>query len=103
MSHGKDHLKRTIGETADMARESAGRVADQAGEIASDVRDYVSHIFDRSREGYRQAAKNAEKGIRQARGVVQDNPGLTISAALGIGLLAGVIIGISLGSDRDWR
>jgi ElaB/YqjD/DUF883 family membrane-anchored ribosome-binding protein len=103
MSHGKDHLKRTIGETADMARDSAERLADQAGEFASDVRDYASHIFDRSREGYRQAAKSAERGLRQARGVMRDNPGLTISAALGIGLLAGVIIGISLGSDRGWR
>jgi ElaB/YqjD/DUF883 family membrane-anchored ribosome-binding protein len=103
MSHGKDRLTRTIGETADMARDSAGRVADQAGEISSDVRDYVSHIFNRSREGYREAAKSAGKGIRQARSVVRDNPGLSISAALGIGLLAGVIIGISLGSDRKWR
>ena len=96
MSNSKDRLKRTIGDAADQARGSAEWVAEQAGEFASDVRDYAT-------QGYRQAAKSAEKGLRQARAAVRDNPGLTISAALGIGLLAGVIIGISLGSDREWR
>jgi len=68
-----------------------------------DVRGYAEHILDQSRQGYRQVAERAEEGFRQAGEMVRENPGLTVSAAIGLGLVVGVMIGLTLGSDRDWR
>jgi hypothetical protein len=34
---------------------------------------------------------------------MRENPGLTVSAAVGIGLAVGVLIGLSMATDRRWR
>jgi ElaB/YqjD/DUF883 family membrane-anchored ribosome-binding protein len=103
MSHTKDDLRRTIGEGAARARGSAERAGEQAGEMMGDVRDYAEHLLDQSRDAYRQAAACAEEGIRHAGKVMRQNPGLTLSAAIGLGVMIGVVVGMNLGSDRGWR
>jgi ElaB/YqjD/DUF883 family membrane-anchored ribosome-binding protein len=103
MSHAKDHLRRTIGEGAALARGSAERAGEQASEMMGDVRGYAEHLVDQSREAYRQAAACAEEGIRQAGAAMRKNPGVTLSAALGLGVMIGVIVGMNLASDRGWR
>jgi ElaB/YqjD/DUF883 family membrane-anchored ribosome-binding protein len=103
MSHSKDGLKDAIGEGAAMARGSADKVAEKAGEMMSDARGYAEHVFDQSRRGYRRAVERADEGFRQAGAVMRENPGLTISAAIGLGIAVGVIVGLSMAADRRWR
>jgi ElaB/YqjD/DUF883 family membrane-anchored ribosome-binding protein len=103
MSNAKDGVKDAIGETVAKARVSVDKVAEKTGEMMSDVRGYAEHVFDQSRQGYRQAAERAEEGFRQAGSVIRENPGLTISAAVGLGIAVGVMVGLRMGTDRRWR
>jgi len=96
-------MRDAIDEGAAMAKGTVDRVAEQSGEMASNVRGYAEHVLDRTRHGYRQVADRAEEGFRQASALARENPGMTISAALGIGLAIGALIGLSVGSDRRWR
>jgi len=96
-------MKDAIEEGAERAKGTVDRVAGKTGEMMTDVRGYAEHVFDQSRQGYRQAAERAEEGFRQAGAVVRENPGLTISAAVGLGIAVGVMVGLSMGTDRRWR
>jgi hypothetical protein len=66
----------------------------------SDVRGYAAHVLEQSKQEYGQAAEYAQKGLHQAGTVVRGNPGLSVSAAFGVGIALGVVIGISLRPSR---
>jgi ElaB/YqjD/DUF883 family membrane-anchored ribosome-binding protein len=97
MSYAKDRMRDAIGERA------ADSIAEKTSEMMSNARGIAGEVFDQSRERYRQAAARAEEGFRQASAVMRENPGLTVSAAVGLGLAVGVLIGLSVATDRRWR
>jgi ElaB/YqjD/DUF883 family membrane-anchored ribosome-binding protein len=96
MSHAKDRMRNAIGERA------ADSIAEKTNEMISHARGIAGEVLDQSRERYRQAAQRAEEGFRQAGAVVRENPGLMVTAAVGIGLAVGVLIGLSMATDRRW-
>ena len=100
MADAKDRAKEAVDEGAAKAKETADTLAEKAGEVMSDVRGYAGHVLEQSRQGYGQVAKHAHEGIRQADAVVRGNPGLSVSAAFGVGVALGVVIGISLRPSR---
>jgi ElaB/YqjD/DUF883 family membrane-anchored ribosome-binding protein len=96
MADVKERAKDAVDEGTANAKESADTLADKAGEVMSDVRGYAGQVVEQSRQGYRQVAEQTQEGIRQAGAVVRGNPGLSLSAAFGVGIALGVVIGISL-------
>jgi ElaB/YqjD/DUF883 family membrane-anchored ribosome-binding protein len=100
MADAKERAKDAVDEGTARAKETTDTLAEKAGEVMSDVRGYAGHVLEQSRQGYGQVVEHAEKGILQAGAVVRGNPGLSVSAAFGIGMALGVVIGISLRPGR---
>lgn len=65
-------------------------------QTAETARDYVKHAGEHLREGYSQVAERAGEGYRRAGDVVRHNPGRTVAAAFGAGLVVGVLVGLVL-------
>jgi uncharacterized protein YjbJ (UPF0337 family) len=74
---------------------SGGSAVAQAAES---VRDFAQHAGGRLREGYDQFGDVARRRYEEAEDVVRHNPGQSLAAAFGIGLVAGVIVGLALRS-----
>jgi len=70
--------------TVAQAAEAVGNFANQAGER---LRDQYGHWSDQARERY-----------ELAQDVVRQNPAQTVAAAFGIGLVAGIIVGLAIRS-----
>lgn len=104
MNDLKDQAKNSIHDGTDKAKKVAETVADKASEMMGSVRTLAEQAADQSRAGYHEVAERAQQGIRQAGNVVRGYPGLSLSAAFGVGIVAGIVIGISLRPSRrnDW-
>jgi len=63
------------------ATEAAGNFAQQAGE--------------KFRDNYGQVADQAKQKLDQAQDHVRENPGQSVAAAFGVGILVGVMVGIA--------
>jgi ElaB/YqjD/DUF883 family membrane-anchored ribosome-binding protein len=63
---------------------------------AETAHDYVEHAGEQLREGYSQIAERAGAGYRRAGDAVRHNPGRTVAAAFGAGLVLGVLVGWTL-------
>jgi uncharacterized protein YjbJ (UPF0337 family) len=68
------------------AAEAIGAYSQQAGER---LRDHYGQVADRARDGY-----------ESAQDLVRHNPGQSVAAAFGVGLVAGLIVGLALRSSR---
>jgi ElaB/YqjD/DUF883 family membrane-anchored ribosome-binding protein len=66
------------------ATEAVSGLAQQAGE--------------RLREGYGQVADRTYEGYDRAQDLVRHNPGQSVAAAFGVGIVAGLIVGLALRS-----
>ena len=77
------------GSALSQATEAVGTYAQQAGdrlrEHYGQVSDQAHHYADRAREGY-----------DQAQDLVRHNPTQSVAAAFGLGLVAGLIVGLAL-------
>jgi ElaB/YqjD/DUF883 family membrane-anchored ribosome-binding protein len=100
MADTKERAKDAENEGAAKVKETADTLAEKAGEVMSDVRGYAGHVLEQSRQGYGQVAEHTQTGIRQAGAVIGGNPGLSVSAAFGVGIALGAVIGISLRPRR---
>jgi uncharacterized protein YjbJ (UPF0337 family) len=58
-------------------------------------------------KGYKQLSQHAQEGFSQSSDAIASRPVLSVGAALGIGLIAGIAIGMSLAESRrpepSWR
>ncbi len=88
---GRDAVEKFLGELTSggatavaQATEAVGQFAQQAG--------------DRLREHYGQMSDAARERFDMASDVVRHKPGQSVAAAFGIGLVAGVIVGLALRS-----
>jgi ElaB/YqjD/DUF883 family membrane-anchored ribosome-binding protein len=100
MADSKERAKHAVDEGATKAKEATDSLAETAGEVVSDVRGYAGAVLEQSRQRLGQVAEHAQTGIRHAGAVVRDNPGLSVSAAFGVGIALGIVIGISLRPSR---
>ena len=66
------------------ATEAVSGIAHQAGE--------------RLREGYSQVAERFPEGYDRAQDLVRHNPGQSVAAAFGVGIVAGLVVGLALRS-----
>jgi uncharacterized protein YjbJ (UPF0337 family) len=83
------------GSAVAQATEAIGQYAQQAGER---LRDRYGEFADQARERYGEFADQARERFDSARDVVRENPSQSLAAAFGVGLLAGLIVGLALRS-----
>jgi len=62
------------------------------------VSQYAQQAGDRLRDRYGELSDQAREGYDRAQDMVRHNPGQSVAAAFGIGLVAGLIVGLALRS-----
>jgi uncharacterized protein YjbJ (UPF0337 family) len=62
------------------------------------VSDFAQHAGDRLRENYGNVAGVAREQYGRAEDLVRHNPGQSVAAAFGVGLVAGLVVGLALRS-----
>ncbi len=77
--------------------DNAAKYASQAAEV---VRDNYEHLSDAAQRGYEQLSEAASKGYESTIKTVSNRPLESIAIALGCGVLAGVLVGLSMVSER---
>jgi ElaB/YqjD/DUF883 family membrane-anchored ribosome-binding protein len=100
MADTKERVADAGEEAASKAKGVAETVAKKADEVMNDSRDFAGHLTEQSRQGYRQVAAHARNGMQQASASVRAYPGLAVTAAFGLGVALGVVIGMSSRPSR---
>jgi len=77
------------------AAQAVGNFAQQAGDR---FRDQYGNISEQARAQYGQFADQARDRLESAQDVVRHNPGQSVAAAFGVGLVVGVVVGLALRS-----
>jgi uncharacterized protein YjbJ (UPF0337 family) len=67
-------------------------------QAAEHVGNYAHQAGDRLREHYSQLSDQARERLDMAQDVVRQNPTQTVVAAFGIGLVAGLVVGLAIRS-----
>jgi uncharacterized protein YjbJ (UPF0337 family) len=67
-------------------------------QAAEAVSQYASQAGSRLREGYGQFSDQARDRYEMAEDMVRQNPGQTVAAAFGVGLVVGLVVGLALRS-----
>jgi len=75
-----------------------GRGSSTIAQAAETVGQYAHQATDRLREQYGQISDQARERFDSAQDVVRHNPAQSVAAAFGIGLVAGLIVGLALRS-----
>ena len=78
--------------------EATSRGASAIAQAAESVGQYAHQAGDRLREGYGQLSDQARERFDSAQDLVRLNPAQSVAAAFGIGLVAGLIVGLALRS-----
>jgi len=89
----KQQVQNFLDECCADASTTYRQLADQAAAVAGHASQYVQ-------DSYEQVADRAERGYEYARETVSHRPVESLAIVAGLGILAGVAIGISLSSRR---
>jgi len=99
---GREAVEKFLGEltsrggsAVSSATEAVGNFAQQAGDR---LRDQYGHLSEQARAGYGQVADSARERYAMAQDTVRHNPGQSLAAAFGVGLLVGVVVGLAVRS-----
>ncbi|GAA5505857.1 CsbD family protein [Novipirellula caenicola] len=97
---GREQVEAFLSEACQNCDSHSGNFSEMASEYA----ETASETF---REGYEQVARRAREGYEQSAEVLAQRPLESVVAALGVGLITGIAIGISIASHRQpepsWR
>ena|SRR5579883_1799256 len=88
---GREAIERFL---SDLTSRSSSMVSGAAETISS----YAQHAGERLRDRYGYMADEARERLDMAQDMVRHNPGQSVAAAFGIGLVAGIIVGMALRS-----
>ncbi len=84
--------------SASNLKEMSGSAAAAMGTAAETVRDYAQHASESVQHTAMQAGDQVRAGYDEAERFVRNRPGESILVCLGVGLIAGVVIALSLRS-----
>jgi len=87
-------------EVDDFLRSVSNSTASTVGKISEAASDIASKTTDTLRDGYDYAREVSRDGVKAATETVQKRPGESMLLAMGIGVVAGLIIGISMCGRR---
>ena len=79
-------------------QEMSGNAAAAIGTAADRVRDYAQHASESVQHTAQQAADQMRAGYDEAERFVRSRPGESLLVCFGVGLIAGVVIALSLRS-----
>jgi uncharacterized protein YjbJ (UPF0337 family) len=88
---GREAIERFLTELTSRGSSSIAQAAEAVG-------GYAQQAGERIREGYGQVSDRALEGYDRAQDMVRHNPGQSVAAAFGVGLVAGLIVGLALRS-----
>jgi len=86
-SKGSSGVAAATEAVGNFAQKAGDRLRDQYGNLASTARDQYGNLISQAREG-----------VDQAHDLVRQNPGQSVAAAFGVGLVVGVVVGLALRS-----
>ncbi len=95
----REQIEAFLQESCESCESTASRVSELASE-------YVGAASESVREGYEELGRRAREGYAHSADVVAHRPIESVVCALGVGLIAGIAIGISIGSHQHqptWR
>ena len=78
--------------------ELTSRGASTIAQATEAVSGFAQQAGERLREGYGQVADRTYEGYDRAQDMVRHNPGQSVAAAFGVGIVAGIIVGLALRS-----
>ena len=79
-------------------QEVSGSAVSAIGTAAESVRDYAQHASESVQHTAKQAADRVRAGYHDAGRFVRDRPGKSLLVCFGVGVIAGVVIALSLRS-----
>ena len=79
-------------------QEMSSSAAAAIGTAAETVRDYAQHASESVQHTAKQAAGQVRAGYDEAERFVRNRPGESLLVCFGVGLIAGVVIALSLRS-----
>jgi uncharacterized protein YjbJ (UPF0337 family) len=79
-------------------QEISGSAASAIGTATETVRDYAQHASESVQHTAKQAADQVRAGYNEAERFVRNRPGESLLVCFGVGLIAGVVIALSLRS-----
>jgi len=88
---GREAIEKYLGDLT--SKGSAGLAS-----AAEAVGNYAQQASDRLRDQYGNLTNQARDRYDQAQDVVRHNPGQSVAAAFGVGLVAGLVVGLALRS-----
>src|SRR4051794_25131707 len=95
---GREAIEKFLGDLTSRGAGTVSQVAEAAREYTQHARDFASQAGGRLREGYNQAGDMARQRYEMAEDMVRRNPGQSVAAAFGFGLVLGVVVGLALRS-----
>jgi len=95
-------IQQRTGETRDAVEkfltDLTGRGSSAVAQATEAVSNYAQHAGERLRDRYGDLADQARERYDYAQDMVRHNPGQAVATAFGIGLVAGLIVGLALRS-----
>ena len=88
---GREAIERFLGELTSRGSSTISQAAEAVGQ-------YAHQASDRLRERYGDFADQARERYDMAEDMVRQNPTQSVAAAFGIGLVAGLVVGLALRS-----
>jgi len=89
----KEEVDEFLQSVSNSTASTVGRISEAASDIASKTTDTL-------KDGYGYAREVSREGVKAATETVQQRPGESMLLAMGIGVVAGLIIGTSMCSRR---
>ena len=92
----KEQIEAFLGECCGTTNSLMGQVADYASDAGQSIREGYDLAADQARHGYQATVKSLSRHPLESAGI-----------AMGVGLLLGIVVGISIGGQRErdlsWR
>jgi len=88
---GREAIERFLGE---LTSHTSSAISQAAGAVGQ----YAQQAGERLRDQYGNLADTAREGFDSAQDVVRHNPGQSVAAAFGIGIVTGLVIGLAFRS-----
>jgi len=99
---GREAIERFLGDLTSRGGSAVSSTAEAVGNFAQNagdrLRDQYGHLSDQARMQYGQWAEEARDRYASAQDVVRHNPGQSVAAAFGVGLVVGVVVGLAIRS-----
>jgi uncharacterized protein YjbJ (UPF0337 family) len=93
---GREAIEKFLNTITASGASALSHAAETARGYAQHVGDVASQAGNRLREGYGQVGEYARERYEMAEDTVRHHPGQSVTAAFGIGLLVGVVVGLAL-------